>query len=593
MARFLLQENNDFLLQENGDKVILDYPISDIGFEITGINPGSSREFETTGKDNAQDENAFQVKGTLNIPISRTYRILVKDENDNVIGEFDKFRKLEFGKRLNNYGTASFEIPLDDPKTESLVSLRKYSVWIYYQKDATSTLVWSGEQALRSADLKNDGNNWATIHCYDWLELLNSRYTDSEKSYEQIDAGEIAWTLIDESQREAVDDSALFNPEDVTNDTQIGTLAWAWDDLVNGLASDDNPLSVDLGAGGITNYLAFQFFPDMTPLPTGAIITGIKVEIEIAQDTGVGGNAIDTSVVLLSGLDQSIISDDLARGEQVELDPDIYTSYGGQNNLWGAELDVADINTNGIFAAFSYTGEISILNVDHARMTIYYYTLEVSENFDFGITKGTIEATVDRDRTYYNDNIMEKIIQLSNVLSGFDFEIDNNKVFNVYSVKGVDKTNDVILEYGVNIATVKLVEDFVRPINKAIVLGQSTEDLENLVRIERNDTGLQAEYKVREGLLSEMDVSETDTMNDKGDAMIRKFGTPLIKVDIDMASVQTPNITQFSLGDAIRLIIKSGVYNIDEDYRVFEWNVTFDSNNVETLSLTLGNFTYE
>lgn len=386
------------------------------GIETTGVAESNDRNIEVIGKVLSNNDRNIEIKGKAFLIIPRIYRIIVRDENDVVLGEFENFKDLKFGKRLNNYGTAEFKIPANDPKAALLVSLRKYTVWIYYQKDANTTLVWSGEQAAREGNLDNAGNNWCTIHCYDWLEQLNSRYTDSEVIFTADDAGQIAWDLIDTTQ--------------------------------------------------------------------------------------------------------------------------------GQ--------------TNG----------------------------------DFGITEGTIEATTDRDRTYYNQNIMEAIINLSGVISGFDFEITNERVFNVYEVMGVDRTNEIILEYGVNIESAKVFEDFTQPVNRGIVIGQSTDDLVNLIRVERNDTGLQSEFKVREFLISEMDVSETDTMEEKGDALIQKYGQALLKVDMKMASVLEPNITQFGLGDGITLKVQSGIYDIVGQYRVFEWEVTFNDNNQENLSLVLGNFTY-
>ena len=380
-----------------------------------GSSTSSERSSKVTGQLSTSSERGARLTGKQTVAISRTYRILVKDENDNFIGEFDKFDELKFGKRLNNYGTASFKIPANDSKASSLISLRKYTVWIYYEKNSISTLVWSGEQAMREAELKDSNNNWCTIHCYDWLEMFSSRYTANEKIFTNTDAGQIAMTLIDETQA-----------------------------LTNG---------------------------------------------------------------------------------------------------------------------------------------------------DFGIIEGDIEVTVDRDRTYHNDNIMESIINLSAVLSGFDFEITNDKIFNVYNLKGEDKTETVILEYGVNMTEAQIIEDFTSPVNKAIVLGQSTDDLEDLVRVERNDTDLQLENKIREDVLSEMDVSDTITMESKGDALIRKYGTSLFKIDIDLLKSTNISLLDFSLGDLIRLIIKYGIYDIDEGYRIFEWAVEFDNNNAEKINLILGKFT--
>src|SRR5690606_333524 len=128
---------------------------------------------------------------------------------------------------------------------------------------------------------------------------------------------------------------------------------------------------------------------------------------------------------------------------------------------------------------------------------------------------------------------------------------------------GTDKSNDVVLEYGRNILSCEIVEDFTTPINRAIVLGEAT-DANELQRIEVDDETLQDEYKVREGLLTEMDVSEIDTMEDKGYAMINKYEMTLIKISHDLLP-NSPNISQFREGDVIRLIIRNGLYNINEE----------------------------
>jgi hypothetical protein len=336
------------------------------------------------------------------------YKILVKDSSNITIGEFDTFRNLKFGKRLNNYSNCSFDIPVNDLKAASLVSLRRYTVWIYRDDD----LVWSGEQALREGNLTNQGNNWATIHCFDWLEQLNSRYTDDYRRFDVVDASEIAWTLIDETQTQ----------------------------------------------------------------------------------------------------------------------------------------------TNG----------------------------------SLGITEGTLEETMDRDRSYYNQNIYEAIINLSNVYYGFDFEITNNKVFNTYVFKGEDKTNDVIFQYGKNITSARIIEDFVRITNRAIVLGE-VDGEDSLQRIERNDTTSQGLYKIREYLINEMNITELDTFEEKGDSLLRKYKSPLFKIDIDLAK-SSVSIVDFSVGDAIKLKIQTGIYDIDSDYRVYEWEISYGTDNTEILSLVLGDF---
>jgi hypothetical protein len=341
------------------------------------------------------------------------YKILVKNGDEEPIGEFQTFQNLRFGKKLNNYSQCTFQIPVEDPKAESLIALRRFSVWVYRITDTTNTLLWSGEQALREGNLDDKGDNWATITCYTWLEKLNSRFTASEVIFSAVDAGEIAWELIDTTQSQ----------------------------------------------------------------------------------------------------------------------------------------------THG----------------------------------DIGITQGTIETTMDRDRTYNNQNVSEAIINLSSAINGFDHEITDLKVFNVQSFIGVDRTADLVLEYGYNVRSVRITEDFSKPINRSIVLGNSG-DFGSALRVERNDTASQAIYLVEEGIINEMTASELTTLQEKGDALMTKYGAPLIKLSLGIVRSTTPTIIDFALGDIIRVKIKSGIYDIDESFRVFEWTVDYDKDNTETLNLVLGNF---
>lgn len=567
--------------------------------EITGAGTVDERDSEIRGTEEVANERDSEITGQEFLSIPRTYRIIVKDKDDNILGEFHQFRNLNFGKRLNNYGTASFEIPVNDPKAASLVSLREYTVWIYYQEDATTTLVWSGEQALREGKLDNAGNNWCTIHCYDWFEQLRARYTFSERIFTQIDAGEIAWTLIDEAQHEYPLEVATVQPANSSFYSMSPFSDEEWENLTNVLTQNNTSMSIDM-ASGTSSIISIPM--QAAGIPEDATIVGIEVLIDHWQDIGLGSP--DAKDVLVK-----IVRDDAVVGENRALDsliPDDetndYAVYGGPNDLWGLEWTPDDVNVEGgdtggdnngfrIGLAYSLQGEI--VNVDHVKINVYYRQLQENENYDFGITEGTIEETIDRDRSYYNQNVMEAIINLTNVLSGFDFEITNDRVFNVYSLKGEDLTDDVILEYGVNIESAQVVEDFTDPVNKAIVIGQSTDDVNNLVRIERNHTESQNTYRVREGLISEMDVTDTNTMEDKGDALNRKYGTPLFKIDIDLVKSTGITVVDFSLGDLIRLIIRSGIYDIHESYRIFEWSIVFDSNNAEKLSLILGRFTLE
>jgi len=334
------------------------------------------------------------------------YTIKVKDGSGNYLGEFNRFKDLRFGKRMNHYGTASFKIPVLDPKAASLVALRIYTVEIYRD----SVREWAGEQAMRSADLNEDGDNWLTLTCFTWFEQLFSRFTGSLRTFSAVDAGQIAWTLIDESQ------------------------------------DDDS----------------------------------------------------------------------------------------------------------------------------------------------FGFTEGDIDTTMPRDRKYENKNIGEAIVELTNVINGFDCQINDSKAFEVFASQGVDRS-DIILEYGRNIKSMTITEDFSQPINRAIILG-STGNPADALRVESEDATSITLYKLREAVFSEMTTSDTTTLEEKGEAVIRKNKSALFKVTLDLVRGTTPNIDQFALGDTIRLLVNYGTYNIDELVRIYEWNISYNDDDTEKLELVISNF---
>jgi len=346
------------------------------------------------------------------------YTIKVKNQNGDFVGEFETFRGLKFSKNLNSFGTCSFEIPLEDDKAGLLVVPRRYCIYIYRRENKAyeGDLVWAGEQFLRYAHLKPDNENWLEVYSYDWFEQLYHRFTAQMVQYDQIDAGQIAWDLI--------------------NDTQ----------------NDSS------GHGGL------------------------------------------------------------------------------------------------------------------------------------GITAGTIATTMKRDRTYYNQNIGEAIVNLANVISGFDFEITNDKKFNVYPVKGTDKSEDVIFELGMNVKEMDIKEDFVNPANRAIILGEATDETD-LQRVEMENEDFMHTYGLRESLLSEMDIVDLATLEDRGDALLRKYQLPLMTLTMNILESSAPNVTDFALGDLIRVVAQKGFYDINKDYRVFGYEVSLGDKNEEALKLTLGDFT--
>lgn len=333
------------------------------------------------------------------------YKIIIKDKSGDTLGEFENAMDFSFSKRLNNFGTCEFSVPYNDPKLESLVSLRQYETYI--QRD--DTIIWGGEQASRNVNLQANSSNLVTIRSFEFFEVLRSRYTAASVIYEDTDAGAIAWDLINTSQE---------------------------------------------------------------------------------QDFG-----------------------------------------------------------------------------------------------DYGFTQGVIEVTMDRDRKYYNQNVLEAIINLSNVINGFDFEITQDKMFSVYAHKG-DTKEELVFKWGQNIKNVRIDENFTRPINRAIILGEKFDGSQ--LRVERNSFAEQAIYSLREDIQNELTVSEENTLQSKGDALLRQYKNLLLKVEFSQLPTTAPSFGTWSLGDSVRVIIQAGFYNIDIFPRIYGYDVTVDKDNKETISFLVG-----
>ena len=523
-----------------------------------------------------------EIKGGTCIPMSipACFR---EDKSNFFIGEIHNFKNLLFGKRLNNYGACRFDILVDDVEANSLISLCEYEVYIYKVTSSGDVLVWSGEQRRRTGSLVENHDDWCTIYCYDWLYALKDRYTAQSMQFNQIDAGLIAWYMILISQgydSDVLESDDIF-PSEVSEDTSIGTLSW---DNPTYIETDDSNYSqIDFGSSeNISYYLKATNFG--FSIPDNTEIIGIEVITKLFNDKGKPSHYLKDSTIKL--IKNGVIQGNNLGNNEDQDTHEVEVNYGGNNNLWGSSWTSDDINSSNFGVALSYTGDGSIINLNCVKIVIYFKYIGTNTNADLGITKGIIAITQNRDRTYENQNIMEAIINLSDVINGFDFEITDDKIFNVYTVKGTDLTDSLILEYGRNLQTVSIDEDFTEPCNNAIVLGEVI-DGEELTRVDRPDTTTQAKYKLREMVLSADNVIDENTLNAKGDAMLYKYKEPLIKVTFEVIR-GTVDITQFSLGDLIRLIIKKGCYNIDSTYRIFEWTINHENDNTEKLSLILG-----
>lgn len=209
-------------------------------------------------------------------------------------------------------------------------------------------------------------------------------------------------------------------------------------------------------------------------------------------------------------------------------------------------------------------------------------TSQALEDGDFGFTFAPIPATMNRDREYATYNIMEAFINMSNVINGPDFWIDHDKVIHIVPYRGIDKSPTVVLEWGVNILNADIQENFATPANEAIVLGSGFGSSQEIGGY--TDESAREIYGLRQQRVSETDVSEVDTLNDKGEAVVNMYKQALVTIDFSQIPNTTPEFGSISIGDSVRVRIQEGIYDINNVFRIYGYTVAIGETGEENIS---------
>jgi len=203
---------------------------------------------------------------------------------------------------------------------------------------------------------------------------------------------------------------------------------------------------------------------------------------------------------------------------------------------------------------------------------------------DLGITQGSIDPSKNRDKQYQFRFVDDAIVTISNfnLYDGFDFEVDEDKKFNVfYPRKGSQReeltiTPNFVANWNINKV---LPRDLT---NRVVVKGESS------LWVQRESSiAVRNAYGVQDELLSAYQIKEMDTLTDKGDKYLRNNETPLDTLTVNLLPVW--NYNEFSVGDSFRIDVEH--LGLDyEWYRLYRSKLTY--NNTETQQFSL-QFTQE
>lgn len=273
--------------------------------------------------------------------------------------------------------------------------------------------------------------------------------------------------------------------------------------------------------------------------------------------------------------------------------------------VWAGEQVNADVtvaaNSPNLVTVTCYT-YIEMLNSRYTPQYIRYDQVDQAEilkrliedsqakpDGNFGFTFAPFIPTKLRDREYKLDNIMESIINMSNVIDGIDFWIDSKKVVRFGSPqRGSDKSNQFGFEWGVNVNQLQVTDSFSSPANTGYAIG-SSDGLTPLIST-FVDLSTRATYKLREQTLSAIDISENVTLSGKAQDLVNSNKNARRTLRMTQIPNTTPSLENLQPGDSINVRFKKGRYDLNTPFRILGYECTIGEVGESNVSWILADF---
>lgn len=210
-------------------------------------------------------------------------------------------------------------------------------------------------------------------------------------------------------------------------------------------------------------------------------------------------------------------------------------------------------------------------------------------NGDMGITQGTIQASITRDRTDYDlTNVLDAVIALTEVENGFDMEITPDKKFNVYYPKIGQQRPDIVLSWPGNIKRISYAADGSLMANKIHAIGSGNGADRSYETAQ--DTGLQAVYGLREKKITLSDVSTDTVLTEHANEELNADKVPIIIPSVELRPGTAPFYGDYGIGDEVTIAVDdyANVFDIvNGQYRIETITLQVDVDGRESVSLGL------
>lgn len=209
------------------------------------------------------------------------------------------------------------------------------------------------------------------------------------------------------------------------------------------------------------------------------------------------------------------------------------------------------------------------------------------------ITEGLNPTSNKRDRTYETYTISEALINLTNIIEGFDFSFEpvlnaDNRLSSVlfnsyYPAKGTDRSDLGKLEVGMNISAITL--DTVSSLYNTVTVEGAGTGVP--IIYEDNDADFQKAYSRIEGYEKASDISEYDSLEKHGDKLLSEK-VEGYKITLDVMPNSNIINSGLTIGDTVVCNIEVGNYLSlkDRKIRIESMPIKVDEQGVDDLSLT-------
>lgn len=205
---------------------------------------------------------------------------------------------------------------------------------------------------------------------------------------------------------------------------------------------------------------------------------------------------------------------------------------------------------------------------------------------DLGIASGTITSSVNRDRTFRFASVKEEITKMSNenLSNGFDFEIDNQKLFQVYYPQKGSLRPEIVFDAQSIVRWSRNRPSLLSLTNKVYAIGEGIND-DVLYSLRTSAATYRDVFGTLEDVVSNRDVIESATLDATGDRFLLENQSPretftIIHVDDD------PDIANYGIGDSVRVTIeKLGVTG--QYKRVMKRTIACEGADMALVTLTL------